>query len=188
MSTKGPNSFENFFCEPQDYPESGYVFRHNPFNREQAVTYFVDWLMEQWQWLPRENRKYLYNDVRKNIADGFVKWHGYIDDNGDMRNGWVLYHQWLAGEKYFKHVWIVSFEKHFVEHGHHFEPLLSDWGMQHHSSCATCGRLKLAKLQGELEGLRNVVIPSGHFSPIAKELAARKAELEKEISYYDSYK
>ena len=49
--TKGTNSFENYFSEPQYYDEHGYVFSSNTFNQQQAEEYFVNWLMKEWQWL-----------------------------------------------------------------------------------------------------------------------------------------
>lgn len=188
-----PNSFDNYFSEPQYYTDTGHVFKASndamQFNQEMAIEYFVNWLMNEWQWIPRDNCKYVFREVRQNIENGWVKWHGFIDDENEMRNGWVLYHEWKGGQKGFKHVYHVHVEKHFIVHGHHFEPLLSDWGMQYHSSCATCGRLERAKLQGahaELVYMDEAAMFAGKH--IKEAAASRKAALEKELSYYDGYK
>lgn len=186
MKTKGANSFDNFFSEPVYYDEHGYVFKSNTFNQQQAEEYFVNWLMDEWQWLPRENKKYVYREVRKNISNGFVKWHGFIDDDGEMHNGWVLYREWRGGQKRFRHVYVVDFQKHYLEHGHHFEPILSDWGMprgHNDRDCFVCNQLKLAKLQGSLDALKQSELLMLH--PSTQEGIT---ELEKEIGYYDSYK
>lgn len=193
MSKKGPNSYENFFDEPQHYPEHGYVFKGDSFNQESAIKYFVNWLMDEWQWIPRDNRKYVLNEVQRNITDGWVKWHGYVDDNGDMRNGWVLYHEWHGNEKRFRHVYVASFQKHYIEHGHHFEPVVSDWGRRSGNDCLVCGQLKMRVVESHLETLRKLGMGAGEYHdeedcvPL-KQIIEQTREAEKEIGYYDSYR
>lgn len=197
----GANTFKNFFDEPQRYPDGEYVFAAKDqamlFNQELAIRYFVDWLMEQWQWIPRENRKYVFYEVRKHISSGFVKWHGGIDDDGNMGNAWWLYHEWKGNQKGFKHVWVADFQKHYIQHGHHFDPIVSDWGMQHGGSndCVMCGRLKMQKVIGGIEELNAIHrtdgkdLPKRDFDNVSDEaIDERVEELEKELGYYDSYK
>lgn len=191
MRMPGPNSYENYFSEPTYYDGHGYAFSSDTFNQQSAEEYFANWLMEEWQWIPREHRKYVYNEVRRNIKNAWVKWHGFIDDDGEMHNGWVLYHDWKGGQKRFRHVYVVDFEKHYIEHGHHFEPIVSDWGMprsHNDRGCLVCGQLKLAKLEGtrdEIDKIDELIVFEGNQLKVVN---TRQQELIKEIGYYDSYK
>lgn len=133
-----PNSFENFFATPFHYGE-GYGYAVNARNENEAVDKLAA-DFDDWHWIVGDSKKYLKADLRSNLKDGYVKWHGYIDDDGEMHNGWVIHATLPMNTRGYRHVYYSDYEKHYVLHGHHFEPKVNEGGRREWGrDCNVCG-------------------------------------------------
>lgn len=140
LKPKKRSAFASFFEEPVDYGIDGYAVLAE--DEQHAIEKFTDYFME-WQWIPRENKKYVIYQARRTMRVGWVKWHGFIDDDGELHNGWVLYQDDHWRQPRFKKVYVMDYDKHYFEFGHHWETTVDDYGYARHMrDCNVCGKVR----------------------------------------------
>lgn len=136
------SKFDEFFEEPVSYWSDGYAVSAS--TEQEAIEKFTEYFMD-WHWIPREHRKYVIYQIRSTIHNGWVKWHGFINDEGETQNGWVLYKDMRGGQNRFRHLYVAQFNKHYAETGHHFEPTIDEYGHRfRHNDCNICGKVVLS--------------------------------------------
>jgi hypothetical protein len=98
------SKFDEQFAEPVGFNGSEYYgVSAVAYDREQAAAQFSEY--------------HGYTVEPDELNKSWVKWHGGIDDDGEMRNSW-----WESpsyeGKKRAKPVWLVGWDKHRARYGH----------------------------------------------------------------------
>lgn len=138
MKKLRPNSFENFFAEPFHY-DGGYGFAVHAKDQAEALDKMLEYFSD-WHWMTGDILKYLKYDLKQNMSNCWVKWQGYTDDDGVFANGWVITSEYKGGQKGWRHVFSIDYDKHYITHGHHWEPQVDEDGYRSNSrSCNVCG-------------------------------------------------
>jgi len=134
-----PNSYENFFSEPTFY-DDGYGYAVAAKGKEDAIKKYLEYFQD-YHWITDDHRKYLAADLRSNLKNCWVRWQGWLDDDGEFRNGWVITSEYHGGQKGWFHVYSSDYERHYVERGHHFEHQVEEDGRQiWNRDCNVCGQ------------------------------------------------
>lgn len=138
-------AFKEFFAEPFYYADVyGYALDGLTFSKDQALEIFFKKFTDN---LVPEVHKYVRYYLRNNIKESYVKWHGYIDDDGQMSNGWVISDDYYK-KRASKRVWRVSRDDHYFRTGHEFQPIIdvqgyARWGSSYDRDCNVCTEVKL---------------------------------------------
>lgn len=142
---ESPNSFKNFFSEVQSYYDSyGYAIDAKDIweAREKIEEYldFEDCGIDFNQRLKRE--------LRENMKTGWVRFQGYLDDDGEFYNCWVITSEWKGGQPRWFKVWYSDYNRHYVTYGHRFEPKADEEGHRvnySYNSCDVCNQINELK-------------------------------------------
>lgn len=142
IMAKKLTAFQEFFNTPVNFDSGVYVVNAEGLWSEDSI---VNKFMEEfkdWHWITGEKVSYLKNLIRTTQKFAWVKWHGGINDDGEPQNMWWLYYEFPLGKKGYKPVYVFSWDKHFIENGHKFQPQISETGMSLWSrECSICTKL-----------------------------------------------
>jgi len=199
MSRNSPNSYENFFSEPQLFND-GYGYTLAAWNTPEhiALKKFIEYF-DDWHWITEDKKRYLIAELKSNMKLCWTRWQGYQDDDGIFKNGWVVVDKWPGlGSKRWKPVWSTNYSKHYLDHGHHFEGRVDSQGYKSWNRCGTCINTDVAEINAKIKELSHIEeIPEaqpylrfwwGEKSKerdIAMTVKERIEELEKQKKYYD---
>lgn len=149
---KSHNSFENYFSEVQCY-ELPYGYTVNAKNEREAIDKIVEYL--DWDWEEQAFER-LKREIRENLEINFVRWQGWLDDDGYFSNCWVITKDKMWGVPRYKRVFSSNFDRHYVSYGHRFEPKADEPGNRVNYSmnrCDVCDTIN--SLESEIERLKN---------------------------------
>lgn len=145
-------AFKEFFAEPFLYDEGyGYAIDGITYNQDQAAEIFFKEFTEN---LVPEVHKYVRYYLRHNIKESYVKWHGFIADDDELHNGWVIHDDYYM-KKGAKRVWRVNPDKHYFRTGHEYTLTIDKYGFprygwnNHDRDCSVCTEIKV--LEQKLE-------------------------------------
>jgi hypothetical protein len=120
-----PNSYDNFFKEPFHY-DGGYGYAIKAKDSWEARDKIVDYLSFEDCGVDFMHR--LKRELRQNMKECWVRFQGYVDDDGEFHNGWVITSEWMGGRKGWRLVWTSDYNQHYVTYGHRYEPKADEDG------------------------------------------------------------
>lgn len=124
-----PNSFENFFSEPFRY-DDGYGYAVSANNEREATDKIVSCLSYTYEgYVDSYDRlQRLKREIRESMKECWVTWQGFVDEDGEFSNGWVITSKWMGGKRGYKMVYSSDYDRHYVEKGHRYEPKADEEG------------------------------------------------------------
>jgi hypothetical protein len=135
------SKFAEYFSEPVHYDGWGLVVDGVNNNTSQAIEIFIKELGDN---IVEESQRFVRHYVTTNIKWSYVRWHGGIDDDGQMYNGW-----WIGespSSKGAKAVFYINPDRHYMRLGHHYTPAIDQngrvrrWGGY---DCNVCTQLEV---------------------------------------------
>lgn len=132
---KKTTAFDEFFSEPVDFDGTYVVSAEGLWSEDSIVDKFCEYFKD-WNWI---DLPYLKHQIRNTQTHAWVKWHAGINEDGEPQNMWWLYREFPVGKKGYKTVYIFSWDKHYVEKGHRYQPVISEQGKASYAcECETC--------------------------------------------------
>lgn len=142
-SSNRPNSFENFFSEAFHYGD-GYGYAVNAKNEREAIDKIVEYL--GYEDRGKDSMHRLKREIRENMRESWVRFQGFLADDGEFHNGWTITSEWMGGKRGWKKVFESDYNRHYVVHGHRYEPKADENGNRVNYSfnewnCDVCNQL-----------------------------------------------
>lgn len=122
------SKFNDFFEEPvyYEYPY-GWLVDGETNSKEQAREIFFSQFTDNLVPEVHKYTKHYLNHHNSNIKEYWAKWHGYIDDDGQMSNGWVVSPDYCK-KKGAKRVFGVVEDRHYFRTGHEYTHQIDEYG------------------------------------------------------------
>lgn len=141
------SSFAEHFSEVQSY-DDGYGYAVNARNVQEAVDKIEEYV--DYSRRSDDERQRLRRELRENMRECWVRFQGYMDWDNEFYNCWVITSEWMGGKPRWKKVFESNYDRHYVNHGHRFEPKADEPGNRVHystNSCDVCNQIYELKKQ-----------------------------------------
>lgn len=143
------SSFKEQFSEVNHYYD-GYGYAVNAKDLYEARDKIFEYV--DYSWLTEDMKERMKRELRENMRECWVRFHGFQDEDNDykLRNCWVITSEWKGGKKGWKQVFESNYNKHYVEHGHRYEPKADERGHRVNYSysnwnCDVCNQISILK-------------------------------------------
>lgn len=155
------SSFKEHFSYVRQYNE-GYGYAVDAKNTQDAVEKIFEYL--DFSWYDDNQKQRLRRELRENMRQCWVRFQGWMDDDGEFFNTWVITSEWKGMQPRYFQVYATDWDRHYVDKGHRYEPKADEPGNRVNYSynkwdCDVCNQIHI--LEDKLKKATECVCPDG---------------------------